>query len=228
LEAEAGISRQDPDTTGEYTNAHTKQDVNSGGPQSEDDKPDKRTRIFTSTEFQRGVHIDRPSEILGLSSNQEAKPSVTSLSQTTLGLNGVDEGFLQRLMDRHPNGAVWYFDDLSVVVRNDKVQEQDLPEETDTLQRAFPNLRQLLFQPLTDPTSRKRLAGCFLWRYDTRNLFSDVVDLPALRGFLHIVESEIARFDASAAVKQQESFVSSVSHELSTFTLRVLYCPFLI
>jgi signal transduction histidine kinase len=144
------------------------------------------------------------------------------LSDTTLGLQGVDEGFLQRIMDRHPNGAVWYFDSVSSTVKNDTVEAQDLPEETSMLLLAFPSIRQLAFLPLTDPTSQKRLAGCFIWKHHALPVFSDVVDLPALKGFIHVVESEISRFDAAAAVKQQESFVSSVSHELSESVNRIL------
>ncbi|KAF2648430.1 hypothetical protein K491DRAFT_784072 [Lophiostoma macrostomum CBS 122681] len=145
---------------------------NSGGRQGAAAKQDTHTRSFTSNEFQRGARVDRPSEILGLSANVHVRPNTTPLSATTLGLEGIDEGFLQRVIDRHPDGAVWYFD--------------------------------------------SRLAGCFAWKKDGFPVFSDLVDLPALKGFLHVVESEIARFDAAAAVKQQESFVSSVSHELRT------------
>lgn len=219
LESEATSAHRQPGLDRNRQHTHPEGTASSERHQSQqddDDNTDKHDRVFTSTEFQRGAHTDRPSEILALTAHPDVRPNATSLSDTTLGLEQVDEGFLQRLMDRHPNGAVWYFDGISTVVKNDAVIEQDLLEETDKLRNAFPNLRQLVFQPLTDPTSSKRLAGCFIWRQGARPVFSDVVDLPALRGFLHVIESEIARLDAAAAVKQQESFVSSVSHELRT------------
>jgi hypothetical protein len=43
------------------------------------------------------------------------------------------------------------------------------------------------------------------------------VDLFVLRGFLHIVQAESSRIDTVATAKQKETFVSSISHELSRF-----------
>lgn len=181
-----------------------------GGPSS---------RVFTSTEYQRGVYAERPAEILGTSyRSEDVAPVTVQLTESTLGLGRIDESFLQRLMDRHPLGGMWYFDSsaqTSFIVKDDSLFENDLPEETDRLVATFPGVRQLIFQPLTDPTSSKRLAGCFMWSNEDLPVFTAILDRLCLNGFLHVVESEISRLDARAAVKQQEAFVSSVSHELS-------------
>ena len=73
--------------------------------------------------------------------------------------------------------------------------------------------------PLTDPTSLKRLGACFVWRIKPVPVFTDAVDLGSSKAFMHVVESQVARFDASMAAKQKETFVSSVSHELSMIPL---------
>ena len=99
--------------------------------------------------------------------------------------------------------------------KNDTLVEDESLEVARRLISAFPGVRQMIFQPLTDPVSLKRLAGCLAWSTRKCPVFTDTTDLPSLCGFLHVLESEISRIDASAAVKQKEAFVSSVSHELS-------------
>jgi hypothetical protein len=173
------------------------------------------TRTFLSTEYQRGVYVERAAEILGMAGHTEQVKTIR-ISESTKGLATVDEGFLQRLMHRYPNGAVWYIGDTAVMqVKNETLVEDDALE-MERLHNAFPGARQLIFQPLTEPTSLKRLAGCFVWKNNMLSPLTDRVDLASLHVFLHLVESEISRFDAAAAVKQRESLVSSVSHELST------------
>ncbi|KAJ4339160.1 hypothetical protein N0V95_007845 [Ascochyta clinopodiicola] len=155
------------------------------------DPPGTHSRIYTSAEYLKGVYIERPAEILGISGSIDVLKTV-QVSGSTVGLPDIDEGFLQRLMDRHPTGAVWHYSSPEFM----QVKDETLP--------------------LTDPTSLKRLGACFAWRTKSVPLFTDVVDLKSLKAFLHVVESEIARYDAALAAKQKESFVSSVSHELRT------------
>ena len=178
------------------------------------------TRKYTSPEYLRGIYVERPAEILGMSTrNPGLAPESKSLNETTLGLAKLDEGHLQLLMDSYPNGNVWYFHDtphICYLLRNDTLVEDEPLEETRRLISNFPGVRQMIFQPLTDPVSLKRLAGCLAWSTRTLPVLSDTTDLPSLRGFLHVLESEISRIDASAAVKQKEAFISSISHELST------------
>lgn len=180
------------------------------------------TRTYTSPEYRRGIYIERPAEILGMSTrNLGLAPESKSLNETTLGLAKLDEGHLQWLMDSYPNGNVWYFHDsthICYLLRNDTLVEDESLEGTRHLISNFPGVRQMIFQPLTDPVSLKRLAGCLAWSTRTLPVLSDTTDLPSLRGFLHVLESEISRIEASAALKQKEAFVSSVSHELSTLS----------
>jgi hypothetical protein len=190
------------------------QQHHSGGVQS------VTTRTYTSPEYLRGIYVERPAEILGMSTrNPGLAPKSKPLNETTLGLAKLYEGHLQLLMDSYPDGNVWYFHDTTYIcylLRNDTLVEDEPLEETRRLISNFPGVRQMIFQPLTDPVSLKRLAGCLAWSTRTLPVLSDTIDLPSLRGFLHVLESEISRIDASAAIKQKEAFISSISHELST------------
>ncbi|KAL5371379.1 hypothetical protein DPSP01_014307 [Paraphaeosphaeria sporulosa] len=178
------------------------------------------TSVFTSAKYQRGVHVDRPAEILGIhTGKRELAPAMTTISESTLGMAEVDEGYLRRLMDRHPEGSVWYFPDgitTSYLVKDDTLSEDDSQEETRRLSSSFPGIKQLIFQPLIGSVRLKRLAGCFIWSMQTWPILTDSVDLFALKGSLHIMQAEISRIDTVAAMKQKETFVSSISHELRT------------
>lgn len=181
------------------------------------DPPGTHSRIYTSAEYLKGVYVERPAEVLGICGADDVLKLVR-VSHSTLGLPDIDEGFLQRLMDRHPHGAVWHSSGSKFrQVRNETLVDIDLQEEGHRLKSTFKDVRQLVFKPLTDPTSLKRLGACFVWRTKSIPLFTDAADLGSLKAFLHVVESEIARYDASSVAKQKENFVSSVSHELSTF-----------
>lgn len=187
-----------------------------------DDKDDNddgvNTRRFDSAEFVRGVKVARPAQIIGMASKDDRlKPESSRNNRFSIGLTRIDEAHLQLLMDKYPMGIVWYVNKktgISYKVVGDSLTEEAM-EDTQRLLSSFPGVRQVLFQPLTDPVSLKRLAGCFAWTTRDFPLLSDATDIPSLRGFLHVLESEISRIDASAAVKQKEAFVSSVSHELS-------------
>ena len=54
-----------------------------------------------------------------------------------------------------------------------------------------------------------------MWPKRVLSVFFDPIDLPSLRGFLHIPKAKVSQIDAAAAAKQQEAFVSSAGHELS-------------
>ncbi|KAF4534660.1 Two-component sensor protein histidine protein kinase (dhkj) [Lasiodiplodia theobromae] len=185
------------------------------------DGSDNAERTFTSTGYERQVLLRRPAECLGISVHDERWPVWINISPTTLGLKHLDESLLQRLLAKFPNGKVWYFDNESgkpyTFSDDDRlVVADDDDGDVDKLSASFPGVRQILFAPLTDPTSLKRLAGCVAWTSRMRPVFTQSADLPLFRTFLSSAESEISRVDAIAAVKQQEAFVSSVSHELRT------------
>lgn len=181
------------------------------------------SRRYTSAEYLRGIYVKRPAEILGMAMrNPGVAPEFKSLNETTTGLAKVDEGHLQRLMNSYPHGNVWYVDNttgISYSIRDDTLVKEKPLEEMRCLISCFQGSHQIIFQPLTDPVSLKRLAGCLAWSTRPFPVFTDTTDLPSLRGFLHVLESEVSRIDASAAAKQQEAFVSSVSHELSMLTI---------
>lgn len=181
------------------------------------DPPGTHSRIYTSAEYLKGVYVERPTEVLGISGSDHVL-KLARVSESTVGLPDIDEGFLQRLMDRHSKGAVWHTSDGRFMqVKDETLVDIDLEEEALRLAATFKGVKQLVFKPLTDPTSLKRLGACFAWRIGSIPLFTDAVDLGSMKAFLHVVESEVARYDASSLAKQKETFVSSVSHELSLY-----------
>ena len=174
---------------------------------------DIHSRKFTSADYRKEVKTADPAEILGIAMHPDTmKPRLQQLSPNTLGLSIVDEGFLQDLMERYQQGRVWYFEDGPYYSDMGAISPDD-SGDTQRLMQAFPGVRQLLFIPLKDPVDIKRLAGCFVWTTRVRPLLTDE-DLPAMHAFAHIVEAEISRIDTIATVKQKESFMASVSHEL--------------
>jgi hypothetical protein len=173
------------------------------------------TQTFTSAEYLKGVYSDRPAEISGISGCSD-QPNLAPTSKCSAGLSRIDEGFLERLMDRHPTGAVWYFANTCILqVKEGTLIEADPQEEMERLRFTFPDTKQLMYVPLNNPTSAKRLCACFVWRSQAIPVFTGAADLGSLKVFSRVVEAEVERYDTSAAAKQKETFVSSVSHELS-------------
>lgn len=183
---------------------------------SKERKSSSRThsKVYTSAEYLKGVYVERLAEVLGLAgSHTDLK--LAQVTNSTLGLTNIDERFLQRMIDRHPNGVVWHsLKSNFKQVKEETLVEIDLEEESRRLASAFGNVRQVMFKPLTDPTSRKRLGACIVWRREAMPVFTDAVDLRSVQAFMQIVESEISRCDATHVAKQKETFVASVSHEL--------------
>jgi hypothetical protein len=184
-----------------------------------DDDQQSVSKKYTSTEYRRGLCIERPAQVVGLSTRfSDAAPSTTTINESTQGLSHLDEGFLQLLLDDHPEGTLWYNSgagNACYTIDKGNLLEEEVSKGAKLLISNFKGLRQMLFLPMKDPVSLKRLAGCFAWSTRPFPVFDDATDLHSLRGFIHVLESEVARADALAAVKQKEGFVSSVSHELS-------------
>jgi signal transduction histidine kinase/CheY-like chemotaxis protein len=179
------------------------------------EQPHETTRLreFTSTDYRKHTKTESPAEILGIAMRPDTvKPKFQQISQSSAGLDSVNEGFLQYLMEKHPQSKIWYFDDGQCYCEGETLSSEE-SNDIDRLRHSFRGVRQLLFAPLRDPVDIKRLAGCFVWstRVHPRLLGAD---LPSLDTFLHIVEAEISRNDTIAALKQKESFMASVSHEL--------------
>jgi hypothetical protein len=185
-----------------------------------EDSSEFNIRTYSSPGYKKGVGADCPADILAIS-EQPDQPTRSNDLNPTIGLPEIDEGFLRRLMDRHPISAMWYFTDTSMMqAKKGTLSEYEIQnEEEERLRTTFPKIRQLMFMTLHDPTSGKRLSACFVWRNRAYPVFTDVADLGSFKMFLHVVESEIGRLDTCAVAKQKETFVSSVSHELSRLFL---------
>lgn len=180
--------------------------------------PNEATRVFTSADYRKDIYRARRAEILGYSIQYgRSMPPTRQLTESTKGLVHMDEGFLQHFLERHPEGGTWYFDEARKPFRFDDdalVSGEDQFGDADRIALSFPSARQVIFSPLTDPVSLKNLAGCFAWTSEVLPVFTDGTVLCSYKAFLHTVVAEISRLDTVAAVKQQASFVSSVSHEL--------------
>jgi hypothetical protein len=163
---------------------------------SVDEKDGKAYRTFTSADYQKNILTNRPAEVLGISVNKEENnPHFKTLSRTTKGLFALDEGFLQIFMEQHADGRVWYLEDNKGLVfyfENDVLIDSG-PDGSQVF-TAFPGAKQIIFAPLTDVTTMKRLAGCFAWTTRPFPVLSDVVDLVPYKVFLHSVEAEISRY----------------------------------
>lgn len=185
-----------------------------------DDASGPAERTFSSTDYQKSTLVRRPGEILAVSvGNPKARPRLRNLSINAPDEDYIDERFLRRFLARYPSGKVWYFDENGCPYTfsdGESLVSDDPSGEAKQLSAVFPGIRQLIFAPLTDPVTLKRLAGCYAWTTRVHPVFTETADLGPFRGFLHSVEAEVSRIDTVAAIKQQESFVSSVSHELRT------------
>lgn len=173
-------------------------------------------RTYVSSVYEKTIWTSRPAEIIGLSTvASRVSPRQEQLTESTMGLYSLDSGFLQQLMRNYPGGVVWYFDKEARPFRFDEeILVSDDDGSARQLLSTFPGVRQLIFSPLTDPVSRKRLSACFAWTTKVLPVLTYAEDFDPFKAFLHTVEAEISRIETVAIVKQKESFVSSISHEL--------------
>ncbi|KAK5117879.1 hypothetical protein LTR85_008653 [Meristemomyces frigidus] len=178
----------------------------------------RETRVFTSADYRKEIYTARSAEILGYAIQYGRElPPTTQVTESTKGLAHMNEGFLQHFLERHHEGRIWYFDEARRPFRFDGdalVPGEDEFGDAEHVAACFPSARQVIFSPLTDPVALKHLAGCFAWTSEIPPVFTDGTVLCSYKAFLHSVVAEISRLDTVAAVKQQSSFVSSVSHEL--------------
>ncbi|KAK4542797.1 hypothetical protein LTR36_006173 [Oleoguttula mirabilis] len=183
-----------------------------------DETPHEDTRVFISADYRKDINTSSRAEILGYSvQHEQLMPPTEWLSERTKGLAHMDEGFLQLFLERYPEGRTWYFDEAGNPFRFDGdalVPAADGFGDADRIALSLPKARHVLFSPLTDPAPLKHLAGCFAWTSQVQPVFTDGTVLCPFKAFLHTVVAEISRLDTVAAVEQQASFVSSVSHEL--------------
>ncbi|KAK3614091.1 hypothetical protein LTR56_027490 [Elasticomyces elasticus] len=176
----------------------------------------QETRVFTSAEHRREVYTARTAEVVGYAI-QDRRSMPPSIQVTIKGLAHLDERLLQHFLERHHEGRIWYFDEARNPFRFDDdalVPGEDESGDADLIASSFPGARQVIFSPLTDPVTLKHLAGCFAWASEVPPIFTDRTILRPYKSFLHSVVAELSRLDTVAAVKQQATFVSSVSHEL--------------
>jgi hypothetical protein len=173
------------------------------------------TRTYTSPDYRKRIYVMRPTEILGLSGDR-SQLNLMAVSKSTTGMPDIEEESLDRMVHSYPDGAVWYITDTTFThIRDGVPVEIDNQKDGDKLRSAFPHAKQMMFKPVTDPISSKLLGACFVWKNETSPLLSEESDLASLSAFLHEVESEVARYDTINMVHQRETFVTSVSHELS-------------
>jgi signal transduction histidine kinase len=199
-----------------------------GSAQAQSHEPDQEsesrinTRTYTSPEYRKRIYVMRPTEVLGLAGDT-SQLNLMAVSRSTTGISSLEEESFDRMVQSYPDGAVWYITDTAFTQIRDGIPvEIDNQEDGDKLRSAFPHAKQMMFKPVVDPVSSKLLGACFVWKNETSLLFSEVSDLASLTTFLHEVESEVARYDTINMVHQRETFVTSVSHELSELPLAAI------
>ena len=182
---------------------------------AEKNQPQTNTRTYTSPEYRKKIYVSQPTEVLGFSGDK-AQLNLLNVSKSIAGLPDIEEESFERMARSYPDGVVWYITDTAFMqVRDGIPSEIYNQEDGGKVRSAFPLAKQMLFRPITDPISTKLLGACFVWKNHSSPLFSEESDLASLTGFLHEVESEVARYDTTNMVRQRETFVASVSHELS-------------
>ncbi|KAF2746137.1 hypothetical protein M011DRAFT_527274 [Sporormia fimetaria CBS 119925] len=177
------------------------------------------SRIYSSPEYIRGVHSKFPAEILGMSVDDKGLfPICVEVMKGTSGLAHMHARNVEQLMASDPSGNLWYIHGAQNTCYSTKsgTLVEDLSQDTQCLISNFPGVRQIYLLHLCCPTGSRRLASCIAWTRRLAPVFTADTGLFATGGFLHVLESEVARVDAAAALKQKEALVSSVSHELRT------------
>lgn len=149
------------------------------------------------------------------------------------------EGMLRALLKKYPHGKVYNFhsdgavsssDFEGVMTRNSidfkgrvptekqksrtRRQRMSKEKEAESIRRALPEARSVLFYPLWDSQRERWFAGGFMWSTSPYRVLDPVEDLTYMVSFSNSIMAEIARISAMLSSQMKNDFVSSISHEL--------------
>lgn len=143
------------------------------------------------------------------------------------------EFFLHSLLEKYPKGKIWSFDDEEdgseaitlksdvepaiSTYRHDEINRKgNRWIERRTIRQLLPGVRSLVFVGMWDHHRDRWFAGSILWSYDPTRVLSHSIELNYSIAFGQSLMVEVARLDARMADRMKGTFISSISHELST------------
>ncbi|KAK3386575.1 hypothetical protein B0H63DRAFT_468018 [Podospora didyma] len=177
----------------------------------------------------------KPCRVLGLWTGENSSLHGDKVSQ----LAPLTEAFLQRLLQKYPQGHVFSADEGRRVLSNSHHEDSDnsqsveeMPRkqskkqkrhpkepdefaETQALLGMLPGTRSIAFVPLWDSHRDRWFAGSFTWTVQqTTRVLTRTDDLDYLAAFGNSIMAEVARLDVVGADRAKSDFISSISHEL--------------
>lgn len=155
-------------------------------------------------------------------------PETAMLSQYPV--SGVDEGFMQGLLNRYSQGKIWSFhrdglfssSDSESAPRESRARTRTRSSrsarpkkwrslENQMLNRLFPGATQVIFVPLWNAANSRWFGGCFCWNNVESVVFDPAVELSSVMGFGSSIMAECNRVEAHISNRQKEDFLGSVS-----------------
>ncbi|KAK3382636.1 hypothetical protein B0T24DRAFT_519433 [Lasiosphaeria ovina] len=177
-------------------------------------------------------HETKPCRVLGLWTGEHSSLRGRKVST----LIPLTESFLQRLLQKYPQGHVFSADEGRHVMSNNHTEDSDGGQgtgrssrkkqkrhpkepdeyaETKALLGMLPGTRSIAFVPLWDSHRERWFAGSFMWTVQqTRRVLTRTEDLDYLAAFGNSIMAEVARLDVVGADSAKSDFISSISHEL--------------
>ncbi|KAL9126797.1 MAG: hypothetical protein Q9217_004210 [Psora testacea] len=175
------------------------------------------------------VNVARPAVVMS-SATTDVHSRAPTEPKDTGAFSPLDETLLQSFLHRYPRGKLWSFDGDGALSSSDEdgyspgerrgpsKPEQSRTKrkqvEAATLQRHFPNVRQLLFYGLWDAGSSRWFTAGFAWTTSSRQIFSVETELNFFMAFGNSVMAQVSRLASMAADRQKADFIGSISHEL--------------
>jgi signal transduction histidine kinase/CheY-like chemotaxis protein len=201
-----GAEAQGPQVDGP-TNYHS---------QSSDDSASTRSQSDSSSSQKKRV---QKGQILGLSVRDPTK---------TICL---PEQAVRRLVRRHPKGKCFSFDQSGKPASSDESSESvsanDIAKDAldgtnpdrrfytnNTLLKALPGARTIIFLPLWDIAKQRWHSGLLVWSNDGASLTNVEDNMIYLKAFSSAVMNEANRIDLALSDTAKSTFLANISHEL--------------
>lgn len=179
-------------------------------------------------------------------SQEHDSARVWALSQLEPGQGEVPDGqnfnaedrmnshFVRRMINFHPKGGLWYFQDDATLSSSDEdasgaesskssyqpsanvrpssqsispLRQKDL----DALRRFFPAASRVIFCPLWDSIASRWFGACFCWSRAETRVFSTEVDLGGVLGFGSSLMIEYSRMRSQESSIKKDDFISTIS-----------------
>ncbi|OAP63307.1 hypothetical protein AYL99_02534 [Fonsecaea erecta] len=157
-----------------------------------------------------------------------------------LGLRTVDpnqsisiaDPTMRRLVRRYPKGKCFTFNQFGQPASSDESSEsasaadvsQQVPDQqskgvrrapvTNSLLKALPGARKIVFLPLWDFAKERWHSGLIVWSNDLGGLINIEDDMVYLKAFINAVVNELNRIDLALSDTAKSTFLANISHEL--------------